>query len=187
METVTRPPLERHLNWVPETAPTPPRDHSKENHPPAAEPRKLPRKMRPRRKGREHHHHPGTSGSTPETNQSPRCAMSASVKHHQPPQPPQLLQHPQPPCSAANHNSARSNLLDQAELDRLYKPACFSLSKDPSYPIPYPHPLLDLYHCISARNPLPDLAETTSPCLTSPSTDHSDLIEITPLGRTVRL
>ena len=28
---VTQPPLKRHLNWVPETAPTPPRDHSKEN------------------------------------------------------------------------------------------------------------------------------------------------------------
>ena len=49
---VTRPPRERYLNWVPETAPTPPRDHDKENHPPAAEPRKLPRKMRPGRKKR---------------------------------------------------------------------------------------------------------------------------------------
>ena len=62
---VTRPPLERRLNWVPDLAPTPPRDHGKENHPPAAEPRKLPRKIRPRRKWKEHHHHPGTSGSEP--------------------------------------------------------------------------------------------------------------------------
>ena len=124
---VTRPPLEHYLNWVPETAPTPPRDHGKENHPPAAEPRKLPRKMRPRRKKKEHHHRPGTSGSPPGTSQSPRCAMSASVKH---PQPPQLPQHPQPPRSAANHNSARPNLLDQAELGRLCKPACSSLSKE---------------------------------------------------------
>ena len=46
------------------------------------------------------------------------------------PQPPQLPQHPQPPRSAANHNSARPDLLDQAELGRLYKPACPSLSKD---------------------------------------------------------
>ena len=53
--------------------------------------------------------------------------MSASVKH---PQPPQLPQHPQPPRSAANHNSARPSLLDQAELGRLYKPACSSLSKE---------------------------------------------------------
>ena len=115
---MTRPPLERHLNWVPEPAPTPPRDHGKENHPPAAEPRKLPRKMRRRRKRREHHHHPGASGSAPATTQSPRCTMSASVKH------------PQPPRSAANHNSAKPNLLDQAELGRLYKPACSSLSKE---------------------------------------------------------
>ena len=53
--------------------------------------------------------------------------MSAPVKH---PQPPQLPQHPQPPRSAANQNSARPNLLDQAELGRLYKPARSSLSKE---------------------------------------------------------
>ena len=53
--------------------------------------------------------------------------MSASVKH---PQPFQRPQHPQPPCSAANHNSAWPNLLDQAELGRLYKPARTSISKE---------------------------------------------------------
>ena len=38
---------------------------------------------------------------------------------------------PASPASAAvNHNSARPDLLDQAELGRLYKPACSSLSKD---------------------------------------------------------
>ena len=82
--------------------------------------------MRPHRKKREHHHRPGTSGSPPGTSQSPRCEMSTSVKHSQPSQ---LPQHPQPPRSAANHNSTRPNLLDQAELGRLYKPACSSLSK----------------------------------------------------------
>ena len=123
---VTRPPMERRLNWIPDPAPIPPRNHGKENHPTPAEPRKLPRKMRPRRKRKEHHHL-GASGSAPGTSQPPKCSMSASVKH---PQPPQLLQHPQPPRSAANHNSARPDLLDQAELGRLYKPACPSLSKD---------------------------------------------------------
>ena len=49
------------------------------------------------------------------------------MKH---PQPPQLPQHPQFPRSAANHNSALPNLLDQAELGRLYKPACSSLRKE---------------------------------------------------------
>ena len=122
---MTRPPLERRLNWVPDPAPTPPRDHGKENHPPAAEPHKLPRKMRPQRKRKEHHQHPCASGSAPGTSQPPRCSMSALVKHLQPPQ---LPQHPQPPCSAANQNSSRPNLLDQAELGRLYKPAHSSLS-----------------------------------------------------------
>ena len=83
--------------------------------------------MRPRRKKKEYHHRPGTSGSLPGTSQLPNHAMSASVKH---PQPFQLPQHPQPPCSAANHNSTRPNLLDQAELGRLYKPACSSISKE---------------------------------------------------------
>ena len=52
--------------------------------------------------------------------------MSTPVKH---PQPLQLPQHPQPPRSAANHNSARPDLPGQAELGRLYKPACPSISK----------------------------------------------------------
>ena len=60
---VTRPYLERRLNWVPDPAPTPPRDHGKENHPPPPEPLKLHRKMRPRRRKREHHQRlPGATG-----------------------------------------------------------------------------------------------------------------------------
>ena len=115
---MTRPPLERRLNWIPDPAPTPPRNHCKENHPPPAEPHKLPQKMRPRRRRKEHHHHLGASGSVPGTSHPPRCSMSASVKHSQ------------PPHSAANHNSARPDLLDQAELGQLYRSACPSLSKD---------------------------------------------------------
>ena len=53
--------------------------------------------------------------------------MSTPVKH---PQTFQHPQHPQPPGSAANHNSERPNLLDQAELGRLYKPARSSISKE---------------------------------------------------------
>ena len=124
---VTLPPLERYLNWVYESTPTPSRDHDKENLPPIKEPRKLPRKMIPHRRKREHHQHPGTSGSQPGTSQSPSPTMSVSVKH---PQPFQHPPHPQPPRSAANHNSARPNLLDQAKLGHLYKPARTSISKE---------------------------------------------------------
>ena len=124
---VTRPPLECCINWVPDPAPTPTRYHGKENHPPAAESRKLPRKIRPRRKEREHHQWlPGASGSAPGTSQPPRGQMSTRVKHPKLPQPPQ---HPQPPRSAANENSSRPNLLDQADLGRLYKWAHSTLSK----------------------------------------------------------
>ena len=36
---VTRPPMERRLNWIPDPAPIPPRNHSKENHPPQQNPK----------------------------------------------------------------------------------------------------------------------------------------------------
>ena len=158
---VTRPPMERHLNWIPDPAPISPRNNGKENLPPSAEPRKLPRKIRSHRQRKEHHHHLGATGSAPGTSQPPRCARSTPVKH---PQPLQRPQHPQPHRPAANHNSARPDLLDQAELGRLYKPG----------PAP-----------ASARISQPDLVETTSPGVTSPSTAHSDLIETTSLGRPV--
>ena len=53
--------------------------------------------------------------------------MSTPVKH---PQTFQHPQHPQPPCSVTNHNSEQPNLLDQAELGRLYKSARSSISKE---------------------------------------------------------
>ena len=124
---MTRPPLERRLNWIPDPAPTPPRNHNKENHPPAAEPRKLPRKMRPRRKRREHHQQPGASGSAPGISQSPRSKRSTPVKH---PQLSQLPQPHQPPCPAGNENSSRAHLPDQPDPSRLYKRAHSSISKD---------------------------------------------------------
>ena len=81
---VTRPPLERHLNWVPDPAPTPTRDHGKENHPLSSEPCKLPHKMRPRRRKRVHHQRlPGANGIAPGTSQPPTGRMSTSVKHPQ--------------------------------------------------------------------------------------------------------
>ena len=88
---------------------------------------KLPCKVRPRRQRKEHHHHLGATGSAPGTNQPPRCTRSTAVKH---PQDLQRPQHPQPPCRVANHNSARPDLLDQAELGLLYKPARPIISKD---------------------------------------------------------
>ena len=148
---MTLPPLERYLNWVYETAPTPSRDHGKENLPPTQEPRKLPGKMRPRRRKREHHQHPGTSGSRPETSQSPSPAMSASVKHPQP------FQRPQHPIIIQHGLISWTRLNLAAYINR-------------------PGPA-------SARNLLPDLVETISPGLTSPSLAHSDLIETTSLGR----
>ena len=124
---VTRPPLECRLNWVPDPAPAPPRDHDKENHPHAAEPHKLPRKTRPRMKRKEHHQHPGASGSAPGTSQPPRCQRSTPVRH---PQPPQLPQPHQPPRPAANENLSRAHLPDQPDPGRLYKRAHSSISKE---------------------------------------------------------
>ena len=125
---VTPPPRERHLNWIHEDHPTSSRDHDKENLPPPEESLKPHRKMRPHRKPRKHrHHHLSQTGSQPGTSQSPSSAMSTPVKH---PRTFQRPQHPQPPGSAANHTSERANLLDQAELSRLFKPARSSISKE---------------------------------------------------------
>ena len=124
---VTPPPWECYLNWVHEAHP-PPRDHGKENLPPPEEPRKLPRKMRPCRKQRKYHkQHCIITGNQPGTSQSPSPVMSTPVKH---PQTFQHPQHPQPPNSVNNHNSGRPNLLDQAELGRLFKPARYGISKE---------------------------------------------------------
>ena len=129
---VTLPPWERYLNWVPDIAPPPsrdhdqkdipppPRDHGKENLPA----RKLPRKIRPRRR-RETHHIPGSSQteSQPGTSGSPGSVMRAPVKH---PLTSQCPQHPQPPSPAANHNSGRSHLQDHPESGQFQHPAGFN-------------------------------------------------------------
>ena len=123
---MTRPPFESYLNWIEDPAPIPPRKANQENLPPSTEPRKLPRKMRPRRQQKHHHHHMGATGSAPESSQPPRCERSTPVKHLQPLASPQ---HPQPPGPTANHNSEWPDL-NQAELGRLYKPTGPSISKD---------------------------------------------------------
>ena len=44
---VTRPPVERRLNWIPDPAPIPPRNHGKENHPPSRTPQASPKNEAP--------------------------------------------------------------------------------------------------------------------------------------------
>ena len=83
--------------------------------------------MRPRRKRKEHHQHPGASGSAPGTIQTPRCQRSTPVKH---PQLPQLPQPHQPPRPAANENSSRAHLPDQPDPGWLYKRAHSSINKE---------------------------------------------------------
>ena len=141
------PPYNSRLNWIPDPAPPPSRDHSdltspaplrdhglltsgKENTPP----HKLPRKLRPRRRrekqcepaanhnssSREAGNQPGTSGST-------GSAMRAPVKH-----PMTFLrpQHPQHPRLTANHNSGHRFDQDHSESGRLFKPARSSIQQD---------------------------------------------------------
>ena len=119
---VTQSPLERRLNWVPDPALTPPRDCGKENHPPSSQPPKLPCKMRPQRRKRGHHQQlPGANGNAPGIDLRPSERMSTLVKHPQ---------HPQHPRPAANENSSRDNLTDQADHGRLYKQVPPSISKE---------------------------------------------------------
>ena len=78
---VTGRPWESRLNWIPDPASTPSRDHGKqtekeeeENRPPTSQPPKLPRKIRPQRRKREHHqqHLPGANGNSPGIDLRPR-------------------------------------------------------------------------------------------------------------------
>ena len=142
---VTLPSGERYLNWVHDIAPPPSRDHgkkdlpppsrdhgkkdlpppsrdhSKENLPPLGESRKLPRKIRPRRRQEKHHSHSSSqTGSRLGTSWSPGSTVSTPVKH---PLTSQRPQHPQPPSSAANHNLSRNYLQDHSESRWVYKPA----------------------------------------------------------------
>ena len=125
---MTLPPWERYLNWVHDTAPPPSRDHGNENPSPTEETRKLPRKIRPRRRQEKHHGHSSSkTGSQSGTSRSPGSAMSTPAKH---PLTSQCPQHPQPPGPAANHNSGRAHLQDHPESGCLYKPASSSIQQD---------------------------------------------------------
>ena len=133
---MTYPPWDSHINWIPDPAPppsrdhgnlnfpSPSRDHGKENLPPQDAPRKLPRKLRPRRRKEKqsgpaaNHNLPSReTGSRPGASGSPRSVMRAPVKH------PQTFQHPQHPGLTANQNSGRQFHPDHPESGRLYKRA----------------------------------------------------------------
>ena len=140
------PPWNSHINWIPDPAsppsrdhgnlnsPSSSRDHDKENLPPQDAPRNLPRMLRPwRRKEKQsgpaaNHNLPSReTGSWPGTGGSPRSAMRAPVKH---PQTFQRSQHPQHPGMTANQNSGRQFDPDHPESGRLYKPARSSIQQD---------------------------------------------------------
>ena len=139
------PPWNSHINWIPDPAPLPSRDHGnlnspspsrdhgikthgKENLPPQDAPRKLPRKLRPsRRKEKQsepaaNHNSPSReTGSQPGTSGSPGSVMRALVKH------PLTFQCSQHPRLTANHNSERRFDPDHPESGRLYKLARSSM------------------------------------------------------------
>ena len=134
---VTGQPWENRLNWIPNLAPATSRDHGiekspegpkedKENRPPASHSSRIPRKIRPRRRKRTpcQQHLPGTNENSPGIDLRHRWMKRTPQKH---PQPPQLPQHP---LSAANENSSRVNLWNQADPGRLYKQARGSRVKE---------------------------------------------------------
>ena len=113
------------LTGSPTQHPPLPEITAKRNHSPSSPPPKVPRKMRPQRRKREHHKRlPGANGNAPGTAYPPRDGMNTSVMH------PQLPQHPESPRPTANENSSRANLPDQADHGRLYKRASPSISKE---------------------------------------------------------
>ena len=141
---VAYPPWNSHINWIPDPAPLPSRDHGNLNSPspsrdhglktPQDAPRKLPRKLRPRRRKEKqsrpaaNHNLPSReTGCQPGTSGSPGSAMRALVKH---PLTFQRSQHPQHPWLTANHYSERRFDRDHPESGCLYKPARPSIQQD---------------------------------------------------------
>ena len=131
--TVTGRPWKNPLNWIPAPAPAPSRDYGKkeekeeeENRPPASQPSRIHRKIRPRRRKRANHqqHLPGANGNSPGIDLRPRWMKRTPQKHSL------LPKHPQHPRPAANENSSRVNLQDQADPGRLYKQASPSRVKE---------------------------------------------------------
>ena len=137
---VAYPPWNSHINWIPDPAPlpsrdhgnlnspSPSRDHGKENLPPQDAPHKLPRKLRPRRRKEKqsgpaaNHNSPSRmTGSQPATSGSPGSAMRAPVKH------PLTFQRSQHPRLTTNHNSEHRFDQDHPESGRLYKQARSSI------------------------------------------------------------
>ena len=165
--TVTLPLLESYLNWVADPMPPPTRrladvtsPASSENTPLANGSRKLPRRLRPRRRrvkqpaGSANENSasrmadPATSpGPSANRNSAPRAATqprstanrNLPLPGSQPgtsrasvknPQTFQYPQHPQHPRSAANQNAERRSRLDHPEIRGVYKPAQNSIRKD---------------------------------------------------------
>ena len=148
---VAYPPFNSHINWIPDPAPLPSRDHSnlnspsptrdhgikthgKENLPPQDAPRKLPRKLQPQRR-KEKQSGPATNHnlpsreteSQPGTSGSSGSAIRAPVKH---PLTFQRSQHPQHPRLTANHNSECRFDPDHPESGHLYKPGRSTIQQD---------------------------------------------------------
>ena len=147
---VAYPSYNSHINWIPDPAPPPSRDHGdltspsssrdhgiqtngKENMPPQGTPRKFPRKLQPqRRKAKQsgptaNHNSPSReAGNQPGTSGSTGSAMRAPLKH-----PLTFLrpQHPQHPRLTANHNSECRFDPDHSESGRLFKPARSSIQQ----------------------------------------------------------
>ena len=121
----------------PDPAPATSRDHGtekslegpkeeEENRPPTSHSSRIPRKIRPRRRKRtsRQQHLPGTNENSPGIDLRTRWMKRTPQKHPQPPQ------HPQHPLSAANENSSRVNLWNQADPGGLYKQAQRSRGKE---------------------------------------------------------
>ena len=129
---VTDQPWENRLHWIPDTASAISRGHGieqsplgtkeeKENHPPASDPPRVPRR---RKRTQQKHHLPGTNENSPGTDLRPRRMKRTPQKH------PQHPQHPLP--VTANENSPGANSCNQADSGRLYKQAQGSRVKQSS-------------------------------------------------------
>ena len=149
---MTLPLLESYLNWVADPMPPPTRRladltslASVENTPPTDNSRKLPRRLRPRRRRGKQSASSANENSAPSTVTRPRSTANRNspIPGNQPgiSQPmrstpvehPQTFlrpQHSQSPSLRTNRNSERRSRLDHPEIRGVYKPAQHSISQD---------------------------------------------------------
>ena len=199
---MTRPPLESHLNWVPDPVPPPARrpddlaaPSPSENTPPQDASSKLPRRLRPRRR-RERQPGLSTNKNSASRVAGPATQLRSTANENSARPSSSTATRPR---SAANENSplpgqrpgtSRSTMSAPVEHPRTFlrpQHPRLSANQNAGHRFDPDHPEIRGYinrpSTASSRITTPAFIETLSPDLASPHLPYSDLIETPSLNR----